>query len=112
MSVEVAVFSLVEEFVAITVAPGIRELPDFTTPEMKRTCPEGASCATAKKESSSTGATSPQTIPFIGPDLIARDMAMNIMIRHSDELAMVINVFNTANHGERVKTWSTDRKDS
>ena len=41
MSVEVAVFSPVEELLAVTVAPGISELPDFTTPEMEKVCAEG-----------------------------------------------------------------------
>jgi hypothetical protein len=42
MSVVVAVFSPVEELLAVTVAPGMSELPDFTTPEMDKVCPEGA----------------------------------------------------------------------
>jgi hypothetical protein len=33
--VEVTLFSPVEEFVAVTVAPGMAALPDFTTPEIK-----------------------------------------------------------------------------
>ena len=35
MSVEVTLFSPVEELVAVTVAPGMAALPDFTTPEIK-----------------------------------------------------------------------------
>ena len=42
---EVAVFSPVEELLAVTVAPGMSELPDFTTPEMERVCEEGVSWA-------------------------------------------------------------------
>jgi hypothetical protein len=47
MSVEVAAFSPVEELLAVTVAPGIRELPDFTTPEMEKVCPVSVSCPSA-----------------------------------------------------------------
>jgi hypothetical protein len=59
MSVVVAVFSPVEEFLAVTVAPGMSELPDFTTPEMERFCEGGVSCASELAASSRR-----MTIPF------------------------------------------------
>ena len=53
MSVEVATFAPVAELLAVTVAPGMSELPDFTTPEMDKECAEGASCASELAVSSS-----------------------------------------------------------
>ena len=53
MSVEVAVFSPVAELLAVTVAPGMSELPDFTVPEMENVCPEERSCASALTATSS-----------------------------------------------------------
>jgi hypothetical protein len=45
MSVDVVVFAPVAASLTVTVAPGISELPDFTTPEIEKVCVEGASCA-------------------------------------------------------------------
>ncbi len=45
MSVDVVVFAPVMALLTITVAPGIKELPDFTTPEIEKVCADGASCA-------------------------------------------------------------------
>ena len=47
MSVEVVVFASVEELVAVTVAPGIGVLPDFTTPVIEKLEGAGASCPNA-----------------------------------------------------------------
>ena len=47
MSVEVVVFLPVEELVAVTVAPGIGVLPDFTMPVIEKAGAAGASCASA-----------------------------------------------------------------
>jgi hypothetical protein len=51
--VDVAVFSPVEVLLAVTVAPGMSELPDFTTPEMEKVCAEGLSCASELSASNS-----------------------------------------------------------
>ena len=64
MSVEVVVFSCVEELVAVTVAPGIGVLPDFTTPLIATVGVEGASCAievivTSNRTAMSCSATRP-----------------------------------------------------
>ena len=44
MSVEVTVFSPVEVLLAVTVAPGMSEFPDFTTPEIEKAGAGGAVC--------------------------------------------------------------------
>jgi hypothetical protein len=44
MSVEVTTFSPVAELLAVTVAPGISEVPDLTAPEIENVCEEEISC--------------------------------------------------------------------
>ena len=50
------VFFLVEELVAVTVAPGIGVLPDFTTPVMEKLGAAGASCASERPATSNRNA--------------------------------------------------------
>ena len=47
MSVEVVALASVEELVAVTVAPGMGVLPDFTTPVIEKLDGAGASCPSA-----------------------------------------------------------------
>src|SRR6185312_11251975 len=47
MSLEVVVWPSVDELVAVTVAPGMGVLPDFTTPVIEKLGGEGASCPNA-----------------------------------------------------------------
>ena len=53
----VTLFSPVEELVAVTVAPGMAALPDFTTPEIEKLCVAGASCASERRQAASRKAT-------------------------------------------------------
>jgi hypothetical protein len=69
MSVEVVVFASVEELVAITVAPGIGVLPDFTMPVIEKLegaeGAEGASCPDALIATSSRRTTGRMAIPHV-----------------------------------------------
>jgi len=88
MSVVVAVFSPVEELLAVTVAPGMSELPDFTTPEMENVCAEGESCASELTASSRRMAIryTAKVQVFEWKDVFPANSAQYFMRRFSGEL--------------------------
>ena len=111
MSVEVAVFSPVEELLAETVAPGMSELPDFTTPEMEReemgrVCAEGASwpkagAATSRRMAKQAMFSTTSSYPQFGP---GRSRAASSMKSTSHQCIQ------HCPHAQRVKSWSTTVK--